>query len=93
MEGKIFELLEKMYDEVQEIKTNMATKEDLSKVEKGLKDDIVRFENKMNNNNKALYDGYKLNYEKLGILKEKIYEIDEEIEKQSVEIKVIKNSR
>lgn len=54
MENKTSELLEKLYAKVQEMESNMATKQD-----------IVRLENKMDANDKALYDGYKLNYEKL----------------------------
>ncbi len=39
----------KMYGEMQEMRENMATKQD-----------IVRLENKMDTNHRALYDGYKL---------------------------------
>lgn len=90
MDEKMFELFEKMYIEVQGIKSNMATKEDLSKVEQGLKHDIVRIENKMDENHKALYDGYKLTYEKLEVLQKKVNEIDKNVERQDVEIRVIK---
>lgn len=58
MDEKMFELLEKMYIEFQDMKSNMATKEDLSKAKQELKHDIVRIENKMDQNHKALYDGY-----------------------------------
>lgn len=51
----MFELLEKLHVEVQDIKSNMATKDDLSRVELNL----TRLENKMDENHKALYDGYK----------------------------------
>ncbi|MFT9496969.1 MAG: hypothetical protein ACH0QC_18385, partial [Anaerosolibacter sp.] len=58
MDDKIFSLLEKMYtdltekidrvnSEMQEMKTNMATKQD-----------IVRLEHKIDENHTALYDGY-----------------------------------
>lgn len=50
MADKMLELLEKMYIEIQDIKSNMATKEDLSKVEQGIKYGIVRLENKMDEN-------------------------------------------
>ena len=49
MDEKMFELFEKMYIDMQEIKSNMATKEDVSKVEQGLKHDIIRLENKIDN--------------------------------------------
>ncbi len=64
---------------MQEIESNMTTKQD-----------IVRFENKMNKNHKALYDGYdKLTYEKLTTL-EKVDEIDRKVERQDVGIRVIR---
>ena len=91
MDDKMFGLLEKMYIEFQDMKSNMATKEDLFKVEQGLKHDLVRLENKMDQNHKALYDGYKLTYEKLEVLEEKVNEIDKNVEIQDVEIRVIKS--
>ena len=102
MDEKVFELMEKMYSEMQEMKSNMATKDDLSNmatkddlisVERGLKLDIVRLENKMDQNHKALYDGYKLTYEKLETLEEKVNEIDKKVEGHDVEIRVIRNAR
>lgn len=45
---------------------------------------------KMDKNHKALYDGYKLNYEKLGVLEEKVDKIEQNIARQDVEIRVIK---
>ena len=58
MDDKIFDLLEKMYVEIQEMKANMVTKDDLAKTNQS----IVRLEDKMDTNHKALYDGYKLTY-------------------------------
>ncbi|OLS02602.1 hypothetical protein TICRE_14030 [Tissierella creatinophila DSM 6911] len=51
----MFNLLEKMYSQMQEMKENMATKDDLVKINQS----ILRLENKMDTNHKALYDGYK----------------------------------
>ena len=95
MEDKTFELLEKLYIEMQDMKQDMATKEDL----KGMatKEDlikvnqsIVRLENKMDANHKVLYDGYKLTYEKLTMLEDKVDQIDKKVESQDLEIRVIK---
>lgn len=61
MEDKVFDLLEKMYIEMQEMKINMATKQD-----------IVRIENKMDTNHKALYDGYKQSIEGITEVNEKL---------------------
>ncbi|NMB27286.1 MAG: hypothetical protein GX987_04465 [Tissierellia bacterium] len=79
---QLFEFMTKMYGEMQEIKENMATKQD-----------IVRLEDKMDMNHKALYDGYKLTYEKLTMLGEKVNEIDKKVERQDVEIRVIKGAK
>ena len=106
MDDKMFELLEKMYIEMQEMKQNMVTKDELGKVEQSMatKDDladmrqdinqsIVRLENKMDVNHKALYDGYKLTYEKLTTLEKKVDEIDDKVKRQDVEIRVIKSAQ
>ncbi len=90
---QLFEFMTKMYSdlngkidnidsEMQEVKENMATKQD-----------IVRLEDKMDMNHKALYDGYKLTYEKLTMLEEKVNEIDKKVERQDVEIRVIKGAK
>ena len=76
---QLFEFMRKMYSDVngkidnmdremQEVKENMATKHD-----------IARLENKMDTNHKALYDGYKLTYEKLTMLEEKVDKIDKKL--------------
>ena len=86
---QLFEFMTKMYGEMQGIKENMATKDGLAKTNQS----IVRLENKMDANHKALYDGYKLTYEKLIILEEKVNEIDKKVERQDVEIRVIKGAK
>ena len=78
MDDKVFSLLEKMYadlsgridglgEEIQDMRSHMATKEELQVIRDSMatKHDIVRLENKMDANHKALYDGYKLTYEKV----------------------------
>ena len=45
----------------------------------------------MDENHKVLYDGYKLTYEKLGILEEEVKEIKNNVEKHDVEIRVIRS--
>ncbi|MCF6462215.1 hypothetical protein C3E89_02320 [Clostridium sp. Cult1] len=76
----------KMYSEMQGMKENIATKDDLDKTNQS----IARLEHKMDTNHKALYDGYKLTYEKLTTLEKKVDEIDNKVERQDVEIRVIK---
>ncbi len=93
MDGKLYDLVEKMYADMQDMKSNMATKEDLAKVEKRLRHDIVRLENKMDDNHKALYDGYKLSYEKLTTLENKVDKIDKKVERHDVVVKAIQEVR
>ena len=64
----MFDLLEKMYVEMQEMKHNMATKDDLAKTNQS----IVRLEDKMDANHKALYDGYKQSIEGIAEINEKL---------------------
>ena len=71
------------------MKKNMATMQQ----NMATKQDIVRLENKMDANDKALYDGYKLTYEKLLTLENKVDEIDKKVERQDVEIIVIKAAK
>ena len=68
---------------------NMVTKDDMANM--ATKHDIIRLENKMDANHKALYDGYKLTYEKLEVLEEKVTGIEKHVEKHDVEIRVIKS--
>lgn len=59
MEDKTFELLSKMYSEMQQ-----GFKE--------VRKDIVRIEDKLENNSKTLFDGYKQVYEKLTVIENKV---------------------
>lgn len=77
---QLFEFMTKMYGEMQE-----GFKE--------VKLDIIRLENKMDENHKALYNGYKLTYEKLTLLEEKVDVIDKKVDKHDVEIRVIKGAK
>lgn len=113
MDDKIFQLLEKMYNEMQtgfkqvrqemqgdirqvrqELCGEMQTGfEQVRQEIKEVKQDAVRFEDKMDNHMKALYDGYKQNTEKLGELESKVGELSNKVERQEVEIRVIKGAK
>ena len=54
---------------------------------------VVRLENKMDINHKVLYDGYKLNSEKLCNLEDKVDVIDERVERNEIEIRAIKYAK
>lgn len=94
MEDKTFELLTEMYSQfskkfddvgkdVKELKTDMTE----------LKNDVTRIEDKMDTNSKALFDGYKLTYEKLHTLETKVDDMSQKLEKQDVELKVLKGGK
>lgn len=91
-----FELMTKMYSEFKirfdGIDSRLdAVERELAK--KADKLDIIRLENKQDNDAKALYDGYIQNHEKLIEVEKKIDDIALKVEKQDVEITVIKGGR
>lgn len=59
MEDKLFELMTNMYSEITAKLNTMDKKLDENRL------DIVRLENKLDNNSKALFDGYKQTFDKL----------------------------
>ncbi|MFZ5986733.1 MAG: hypothetical protein ACOYWZ_06380 [Bacillota bacterium] len=94
MEEKMFELMTKFYSEFSEFRKE--TKEDIHIIKddlKGIKGDIVRLENKIDTNSKALFDGYKQTYEKVIDVENAVKDLSQKVEKQEVEIKVIKGGK
>ncbi len=89
MEEKLFELMTKMYSDITARLDTMDKKLD----NKADKNDIIHMENKLDNNSKALFDGYKQTYEKLESLDIKVSDISSKVEKQDVEIRVIKGGK
>lgn len=90
MEDKTFDLLEKLYSEFSECRKETNIRFDkLESNVRGLKNDIIRIENKMD----VLYDGYKVVYEKLQEHDKRFDAIEEELEKHDVEIRVIKGAK
>jgi hypothetical protein len=83
MEDKMFELMTKMYNEIT-VKLEAMDKKLDSKADKH---DIVRIENKLDSDSKALYDGYKQTFEKLVAVEKKVDDISAKVEKQDVETK------
>ncbi|NLL05268.1 MAG: hypothetical protein GX270_05660 [Clostridiaceae bacterium] len=59
----------------------------------GLKGDVVRIEYKLDTNSKALFDGYSQTYEKVVSVEKAVNELASKVEKQEVEIKVIKGGK
>lgn len=83
MEDKTFELLTKMYNEMQtgfkEVRQDIVRLDD--KID-DVKQDVVRPKNKMDENHKALYDGYKQSIEGINELKEGVKEIKVKVDRQ-----------
>lgn len=98
MEDKTFELLTKMYSELtgrlDEMDKRFTGKfDEMGRDIKGLKNDVIRLENKLDTNSKALFDGYHQTYEKLVEVENKLDNLSVKVEKQEVEIKVIKGGK
>lgn len=91
MDEKILNLLETMYADLTSRMDNMENDLKDLRENAATKHDIVRLENKMDTNHKALYDGYKLTYEKVESLEEKVINIEGKVEQQDVEIRVIRS--
>ena len=53
--------------------------------------DLLRLEDKVDNTSKALFDGYTQTYEKIVVVEKKVDILTERVERQDVEIRVIKN--
>lgn len=84
MEDKVFDLMTRFYNEFTEFRKE--TQEGFL----GVKNDIIQLENKVDNNSKALFDGYKQTYEKLLELEDKVDDISARLDGQEVEIKVLR---
>ena len=96
MDDKMFDLMTKMYSEMTEKFKEIDKRFDTIEKkldEKADRHDIVRLEDKIDNNSKALFDGYIQTYEKVTDVEKKVEDISSRIEKQDVEIRVIKGGR
>ncbi|SHH77639.1 hypothetical protein SAMN02745135_02074 [Caloranaerobacter azorensis DSM 13643] len=98
MDDKTFELLEKMYVEILEIKQDVksnakAIAQNAQAIAQNAKA-IARvesiIENQIEKKIDALFDGYKQNSERITRLEEKVDRLIDRVERQEVEIKVIK---
>lgn len=91
MEEKTFELIEKMYSEMQ--KGFSAIRSEMAEGFTEVRQSIVLLENKVDVNLKALYDGYQQNTESINRIEKKIDILDEKVDRHDLEIRVIKNTR
>lgn len=94
MEDKSFELLTKMYSEFSEFRKDITDKvENNTREIRTVGNQVTKLENELKTDVKALYDGYKQTYEKLQVLETKVDIISQKIEKQDVELKVLKGGK
>ena len=94
MDDKVFDLMTKFYNEFSGFKSEVNVKlENLQEGQQKLENDIIRLENKSDNNSKALFDGYQQTFEKLTEIDNKVDNLSNKLDKQEVEIKVIKGGK
>ncbi len=98
MEDKTFELLTKMYGEFSKRFDGVEKDiKDLKSDVKGIDNRLSRvelvLENEIKKDVAILYDGYQRTYEKLTAVEQKVDKLSEKVERQEVEIKVIKGGR
>jgi len=90
----MFELITQISSELKEFRNETGKRLDnLEEGQNKLNSDIIRLENKLDDNSKALFDGYKQTYEEVKEVKKSVEELSSKVEKQEVEIKVIKGGR
>lgn len=90
----MFELLSKMYTEMKQGFSSVDKRlDDLESDVKSIKKDGIRIENDLKPKLEAALDGYKTVYERLSILEDKVDGIATKVEKQDVEIRVIKSAK
>lgn len=91
---KLFELMTKVYSELQSTKTEMQNglkevKEKLEKVENA----VTGLEYELKETKKALYDGYVQNTESIKRIEIKLDEISEKVDKHDIKIQVIEGGK
>ena len=90
MDKKIFDLLSKMYNEVQGMKGEMQEMNvQMTKRKEKTSQDIVRLENKIDEKVGGLFDGYTQHQEVMERMIKSVDKLTDNYEKQDVEINVI----
>lgn len=91
MDEKSFELIEKLYIEMQGMRSEMQT--GFIQVDRELQNvrqDIVRIENNHGSKLDALFDGYKANTEAIQDIKCEVQALKKEVETHEVKLKIVK---
>jgi uncharacterized protein YaaR (DUF327 family) len=104
MEEKMFEWMEKMYNKMLDMeemiksngeaieKNREAIEKNREAIEKNTAS-IIHLETKMEDHIKTLYDGYKQSMEGITRLEGKIDQLTEKVEKQEVEVRILKTAK
>ena len=85
MDNKLYELIEKMYIDMQEMKANMATKDDFQELKgdiRRLEQNLARIEYNHGEKLQALFDGYMQNSQKLDRIEQEVQKHEEFIIKR-----------
>lgn len=98
LEDKVFDLMTTMYSDFtkrfDKIEGRLDNLENGQKqLENGQKKLENILENEIKHEIKVLFDGYKQTYEKLTVIENKVDNLADRVEKQDVEIRVIKGSK
>ena len=86
MEEKVIGILEQMQNEIKDIKANMATIDDIRRIEGAL----FRFENKVESKLNALFDGYIQNTEAINGLRKDVESLKATVEQHEVKLKKVR---
>ncbi|KJS23118.1 MAG: hypothetical protein VR72_02830 [Clostridiaceae bacterium BRH_c20a] len=85
VDNKLYELIEKMYIDMQEMKANMATKDDFQELKgdiRRLEQNLARIEYNHGEKLQALFDGYMQNSQKLDRIEQEVQKHEEFIIKR-----------
>jgi hypothetical protein len=101
MEDNLFDFMSKLYSEFSSFKAEVNSKLDNIQVgQQKIGNDVTEFEIILKDNSKTLFDGYRQTYEEVMDVKNAVNEISrkvdrlsDKIDKQEVEIKVIKGGK
>lgn len=94
MDDKLFELITKMYSEMQELKGDVsAIKTDLKETKSDVRKIYSKIENDVESKLEALFDGYGQAFELERQNSKKLHEIADQVTRQELEIKVMQGGK
>lgn len=94
MEDKTFELVEKLYNRMEEgfkeIRSEMVTKADLARIQTELKQDLARMEYKFDNKIDILFDAVQGNTEAINSLRSEMKKLETKVDAHEIKLKIVK---